>query len=260
MKWIKHDTDANQDAKLQNVLLDYGLEGYGLYWYCIELIAGKVDKDNITFELEHDARIIARNVGCTAQKVEEMMRYFVELGLFESSQGTITCLKLARRLDKSMTSNPEMRQLIENIKKSDSVMTQSESIMQDKIRLDKNRDNSTVEAKPQRSKFKFNDDQMNFASAVYQKVKEVTPAMKEPNLESWANTARLMEESNNFKLIDVWNAFCWANEDNFWRVNILSVDKLREKYPILEAKMKGETSGFNGKQQKARPKVKEFKL
>lgn len=118
----------------------------------------------------------------------------------------------------------------------------------------------TVEAKPQRSKFKFNDDQMNFASAVYQKVKEVTPAMKEPNLESWANTARLMEESNNFKLIDVWNAFCWANEDNFWRVNILSVDKLREKYPILEAKMKGETSGFNGKQQKARPKVKEFKL
>lgn len=24
MRWIKHDTDANQDAKLQNVLLDYG--------------------------------------------------------------------------------------------------------------------------------------------------------------------------------------------------------------------------------------------
>ena len=139
MKWIKHDTDANQDAKLQNVLLDYGLEGYGLYWYCIELIAGKVDKDNITFELEHDARIIARNVGCTSQKVEEMMRYFVELGLFESSQGTITCLKLARRLDKSMTSNPEMRKLIESVRGHDSIMTKSAKPMQDKIRLDKTR-------------------------------------------------------------------------------------------------------------------------
>jgi len=139
MKWIKHDSDANQDAKLQNVLLDYGLEGYGLYWYCIELIAGKVDKDNITFELEHDARIIARNVGSTAQKVEEMMRYFVELGLFEDSKGTITCLKLARRLDKSMTSNPEMRAIIENLKSHDSIMTQSEKPMQDKIRLDKNK-------------------------------------------------------------------------------------------------------------------------
>jgi hypothetical protein len=144
LKWIKHDTDANQDAKLQNVLLDYGLEGYGLYWYCIELIAGKVDKDNITFELEHDARIIARNVGCTSQKVEEMMRYFVELGLFESSQGTITCLKLARRLDKSMTSNPEMRKLIESVRSHDSIMTKSVKPMQDKIRLDENRKEKKV--------------------------------------------------------------------------------------------------------------------
>ncbi|AKN44318.1 hypothetical protein [Pseudoalteromonas phage Pq0] len=151
MRWIKHDSDANQDAKLQNVLLDYGLEGYGLYWYCIELIAGKVDKDNITFELEHDARIIARNVGSTAQKVEEMMRYFVELGLFENSQGTITCLKLAKRLDKSMTSNPEMRSIIESFKNHDSIMTKSEKPMQDKIRLDKN--NNIDQSKIDREKF-----------------------------------------------------------------------------------------------------------
>lgn len=139
MKWIKHDTDANQDAKLQNVLLDYGLEGYGLYWYCIELIAGKVDKDNITFELEHDARIIARNTGSTAQKVEELMRYFVKIGLFENSHGVITCLKLARRLDKSMTSNPEMRNIIEQLKSHDSVMAVPDLVMQDQNRLDQNR-------------------------------------------------------------------------------------------------------------------------
>lgn len=145
MKWVKHDTDANADAKLQNVLLDYGLEGYGLYWYCIELIAGKVDKDNITFELEHDARIIARNTGSTPQKVEEMMRYFVDSGLFENNHGVVTCMKIAKRLDKSMTSNPEMRAVIENLKSHDSIMTPSEKPMQDKIRLDKNRiDNSKV--------------------------------------------------------------------------------------------------------------------
>ena len=137
MKWVKHDTDAHIDAKLQNVLLDYGLEGYGLYWYCIELIAGRVDKDNITFELEHDARIIARNTGSSAQKVEEMMRYFVSTGLFEDTEGTVTCLKLAKRLDKSMTSNPEMRELIFKLKNHDKVMTQSAKPMQDKTRLDK---------------------------------------------------------------------------------------------------------------------------
>ena len=138
MKWLKHDTDANQDAKLQNVLLDYGLEGYGLYWYCIELIAGKVDPNNITFELEHDSRIIARNVGSTPQKVSEMMQYFVNNGLFESSDGVITCLKLAKRLDQSMTSNPQMREIISNFKSHDKVMIKSDEVMQDKIRLEEN--------------------------------------------------------------------------------------------------------------------------
>ena len=130
---------------MQNVLLDYGLEGYGLYWYCIELIAGKVDKDNITFELEHDARIIARNVGSTAQKVEEMMRYFVKTGLFESSDGVITCFKLARRLDQSMTSNPQMRDLINKIKSHDGVMTESCKIRLDQTREDKSKDKSALQ-------------------------------------------------------------------------------------------------------------------
>lgn len=129
MMWFKHDTDANQDAKLQNVLLDYGLEGYGLYWYCIELIAGKINKENFTFELEHDARIIARNVGSTPQKVEEMMKYFVSQGLFENNENTITCFKLLKRMDQSMTSNPQFRAMINsakiNLLKHDYVMISS---------------------------------------------------------------------------------------------------------------------------------------
>ena len=156
MHWFKHDADASQDAKLQNVLLDYGLEGYGLYWYCLELIVGKIDVDNITFELEHDARIIARNTGSTAQKVEEMMRYFVAQGLFESSaSGNVTCLKLAKRLDKSMTSNVKMRELIDKVRDKnhdavmishDKSMINPDAVMQDKIRIDKKRDKDLVDS------------------------------------------------------------------------------------------------------------------
>ena len=145
MLWFKHDANANADSKLQNVLLDYGLEGYGLYWYCIELITGKVDVNNITFQLEHDARIIARNTGSTPQKVDEMMRYFVKIGLFENSNGIITCMKIAKRLDQSMTSNKAMREIIERIKSGnhDGVMTAScqshAVVMQEEIRRDKKR-------------------------------------------------------------------------------------------------------------------------
>lgn len=139
-------------------MLDYGLEGYGLYWYCIELIAGKVEADNITFSLEHDARIIARNTGSTAQKVEEMMRYFITVGLFENSDGVITCMKLAKRLDQSMTSNKEMRAIICGLRgkvgvviakteehrdeSHDSVKQGNDCVMQEEIRLEEIREDN----------------------------------------------------------------------------------------------------------------------
>ena len=141
MEWFKHDSNANLDEKLQEVLLDYGLEGYGLYWYCIELIVGKVSIDNITFELKHDARIIARNTGSSTQKVQEMMTRFVDLGLFESHNGNITCFKVAKRLMTSATSNPQMRNLIQNVKhnQQDNLPSRHrhDEVMPDKIRLDK---------------------------------------------------------------------------------------------------------------------------
>lgn len=80
-------------------MLKYGLEGYGLYFYCLELIARTVEKHNLTFELEHDSELIARRVGIHHERVQEMMRYMVELKLFENDRGVITCLKMATRTD-----------------------------------------------------------------------------------------------------------------------------------------------------------------
>ena len=75
------------------------MEGYGLYWYCLELIAQNVEKHNLSFELEHDSEIIAHDTGIHYELVQDMMAYMVELGLFEQSEGIITCLKMASRTD-----------------------------------------------------------------------------------------------------------------------------------------------------------------
>lgn len=143
MKWVKHDTDAHRDAKLRKLMLDYGMEGYGLYWYCIELIAGDVSADKYTFELEHDAEIISHDTGISITKVNEIMARMVDLQLFESDLGVITCLKIAKRLDSSMTSNPDMRKLISRLRdfgEEDSTKSHDPIMMEScKNRLDKNR-------------------------------------------------------------------------------------------------------------------------
>ncbi|NIW50573.1 MAG: DUF4373 domain-containing protein [candidate division Zixibacteria bacterium] len=151
MKWFKHDSDAHRDAKLKRIMMKYGMEGYGLYWHCVELIAGSVDQHNITFELEHDAEIIAHDTGIHYERVQEMMSYMVSLGLFENSAGTITCMKLAKRLDQSMTSSPELRKIIKQLHNNeqlsapesrqnhDPVMTKSEQNRSEEKRREKKR-------------------------------------------------------------------------------------------------------------------------
>lgn len=128
MKWFKHDSNANADAKLRKVRIKYGMEGYGLYWYCLELIAQNVEKNNLTFELEHDAEIIAHDTGIHYERVQEMMTNMVNLGLFEASSGRVTCLKMLSRMDGSMV-NAGMRTAIEKAKSHDKVMISHDGVM-----------------------------------------------------------------------------------------------------------------------------------
>ncbi len=99
MKWFKHDSNSNTDAKLRRVRMKYGMQGYGLYWYCLELIASGVEKHNLNFELEHDSEIIAHDTGINYELVQEMMSFMVEQRLFEQLEGRIFCLKMASRTD-----------------------------------------------------------------------------------------------------------------------------------------------------------------
>lgn len=99
MKWFKHDSDASLDAKLKRVRMKYGMEGYGVYWYCLEMISQNVTKHNLTFELEHDAELISLDTNIHQERIQEMMMDFVKWRLFENSNGVITCLKMSARTD-----------------------------------------------------------------------------------------------------------------------------------------------------------------
>lgn len=133
MEWFKHDSNTTQDAKIKKLLIRYGDRGYAVYFHCLELIVSDVSKTNLTFKLEHDSEIIADNLRIhgTADKsgqeiVEDIMRYMIELGLFTENSGAIYGLKVLKRLDTSMTSNKEFREMITEAKeRHDMVMIPS---------------------------------------------------------------------------------------------------------------------------------------
>lgn len=121
-------------------MIKYGARGYGLYWYCLECIAMSVDEHHLTFELEHDAVILAHDLQMDTTVVEEIMLYMVNVGLFENAGGKITCLKMLKRLDQSMTSNPKFRKKLSTVRQShDAVMISHDTVMREETRQDKTR-------------------------------------------------------------------------------------------------------------------------
>lgn len=87
------------------------------------------------------------------------------------------------------------------------------------------------------SEKKFSDDDLKLAEWIAEKVREVNSRAK-PKLDKWADMIRLMRERDKLTHREIATVFQYANKDSFWRTNILSPSKLREKFGQLEAKMK----------------------
>ena len=130
MKWFKHDSMANMDAKLEKILMKYGADGYAIYWYCLELIASKIEKKNYTFELEHDAELIGHRLKIDQIRVEEIMKYMVSINLFQVNPETkrIMCIQMANRLDDSTLKNEEIRTAIARLREAGTLGNRNEYI------------------------------------------------------------------------------------------------------------------------------------
>lgn len=155
MKWFKHDAHSLRKAAVERLIMEYGIEGYGLYYACMEMIAGDIATDDLTFELNHDAELIAHKFKMDTIRVEKIMHRCIELRLFElADSGKLRCMKLAQMLDETTSRNPEMCKLVKNmhesgairdivpIKSGDSPSRREENRLEEK-RRDKNRINNT---------------------------------------------------------------------------------------------------------------------
>ena len=95
----------------------------------------------------------------------------------------------------------------------------------------------SVQPEVKQGKYKFDSYQMEFAVWMHGQLLIQNPNFKKPNLESWANTLRLMLEVDKRDPVKVGEVFTWANNDDFWSSNILSPASLRKQFDKLIVKL-----------------------
>jgi len=81
--------------------------------------------------------------------------------------------------------------------------------------------------------YRFDETDRALAGRLWPKVLEIQPGQKQPNLDKWASVLRLMRERDGHTLAEIESLFDWANNDEFWKVNIRSPEKLRKQWDEL---------------------------
>lgn len=83
------------------------------------------------------------------------------------------------------------------------------------------------------------DEDHTAARWIFSMIRKLNESAKEPNWDGWANDIRLMRENDKRTHHQICELFKWANSDTFWKSNILSPSKLREKWDQLAVKFNG---------------------
>lgn len=115
---------------------------------------------------------------------------------------------------------------------------------------------STSSRRKQKPVYDKDSVHYKFAEYLLGKIIEWKPNFKKPseaNLQSWADSFRLMMEQDGREKRSIFTVIDWATQDSFWQKNILSADKLRNKFDELEGKAKGDRQhGGKGKESSRR--------
>ena len=152
MHWFKHFSGMRHDPKIKRVISRFGLEGYGLYCLVLESITQSLSKESPLPVLEENCEDIADFYNGDTAKVNEMMAFMINQGLFNPDEltGQIICHKIYSFLDSAQTRSIEIREMIKNYKQN--LVTDCHGLSQtvndntdriDKSRIDKSREDRT---------------------------------------------------------------------------------------------------------------------
>lgn len=101
----------------------------------------------------------------------------------------------------------------------------------------------------------FDEESVEYklSSHLFEKMKENNSNVKKPNFQIWAKYIDYMIRIDKRNPDTIKQVINWCQQDSFWYANILSTQKLREKFDKLFLKLKGkpESKGVAGESYKA---------
>jgi uncharacterized protein YdaU (DUF1376 family) len=85
-------------------------------------------------------------------------------------------------------------------------------------------------------KQKYTEEDQRCAEWIFDRILKTNPKHSRPKFTKWADEVRLLREGKKITHREICEMFDWVQTDTFWRANILSPAKLRDKWDQLTIK------------------------
>jgi hypothetical protein len=241
--YFSHDSNARHDIRIQALRSVYGLKGYGMYWVIIELM-----RDSSEYKLPLQ-RLTYLALAREFEFKEEEAKQFVvdciyEFGLFVCDEDFFWSDSLVRRMEVFNQKREIQRQ---KGRKGGLANKQQEQVpeatSQPEVELDKPKKEKPARAK-NATVAQYSVEVNQLTDLLVQKIKDNNPKAQAPNFNQWCDSIRLMMDNDGYEFMQIRKMIEWCQSDDFWKSNILSAKKLREKAGTLVLQMeRGEENG-----------------
>jgi hypothetical protein len=171
--------------------------------------------------------------------------YMKNLMKYLRSSLMVTTAKKPRGLLITIT-NYDSYQNLSNYEKSSEDSSENSTYTPDELQsvpsINKNYKNYKND-KNLRNIYSQNSDEFRLAELLFNLIRERNPTHKKPNLQMWASIIDKMIRLDSRKADDIDAVIKWSQADLFWQNNVLSTQKLREKFDQLILRMETEKYG-----------------
>jgi predicted phage replisome organizer len=265
VKWIKIYTDMLNNKKIKRIRKMPEGNNIILIWVFLLTTAGESNKngglfltdtipfneEDLSIEFDFDVSVIKFAL-ITLEKFQmvEIFDSIIYIKNWSEYQNVEGLDKMREQTRLRVAKHRELKQLEQpvtlcNVTVTEEVTQSNATELDKELELDK--DISTTS-----QKLKFTDEQMNLSMLLKKHITINKPNFKNPDLNSWANDIRLMMERDKRTYEQIKIVIEWCTKDSFWKSNILSASKLRDKFDQLESKIlqgKNQTKLFGNNKQ-----------
>ena len=260
VKWIKIVTDIFDDEKILFIELLPEGDTILIIWFKLLMLAGKINNGGVLLfnnTMPYTDEMLATIFRRKITIVRLALKTFHDFGMVEIVDNVvyISNWKKHQNLDSLENRNKYMKDYMkkyrENIRQITEESVNSSVSVNSKLNVNKTDIELELERELDKEEYKelkqknsidkkFADDSIEMRIALYfhSLILDNDPNFRKPNFQSWCKDIDGLLRIDKRSIDDVQDVIVFATENKFWRSNVLSAKKLREKFSTLYMQMK----------------------